>query len=474
TYTSNASNIISLELLISGSPNTVSVYSIFPILRVCHRIRYLHAIIKHEILSQNNNLHVSIKEPFFNKNSLPISPQLISFDLSIFAICDIRSIAYILRCMPNLIHFKFLHGIRAVALPFVNDLVNGYTWQHMFEIHVPLLSKFDFHILIENKYPKLNLDMVVNSFQYFVKKYPGWQMIIDRWTPDYTSIQEIVMLRTFGYQKYKRNIHITIPMISNESFETRSTKATTNDHYLYYSDTKYLKLDVEKITPRIGSCVPLFQHIKYLVIYYYPIAYLTWWNSSLNIGKCVQSNDNDVSQQYGTYLSHIVHLPNVNQIKFEPGIDAGEWKDIQFILQACPNVIDLEMNPSDLVLSEFIDNRSLFSIFKQIKILKAITENCYVCSNFTSKLVQRCPSLTDIELQVFSLDDCICAIDILLSHLKNLSYLKIYYIQVSLLDHPFSRNYIVDKRRQAFGLNSINEHKITVSRNGESVEIRLS
>ncbi|CAF4643435.1 unnamed protein product [Rotaria sp. Silwood2] len=190
TYTSNASNIISLELLISGSPNTVSVYSIFPILRVCHRIRYLHAIIKHEILSQNNNLHVSIKEPFFNKNSLPISPQLISFDLSIFAICDIRSIAYILRCMPNLIHFKFLHGIRAVALPFVNDLVNGYTWQHMFEIHVPLLSKFDFHILIENKYPKLNLDMVVNSFQYFVKKYPGWQMIIDRWTPDYTSIRK--------------------------------------------------------------------------------------------------------------------------------------------------------------------------------------------------------------------------------------------------------------------------------------------
>ncbi|CAM4811969.1 unnamed protein product [Rotaria magnacalcarata] len=59
TYTSNR---ISLDLLISGSPNTVSVYSILPILRVCRRIRYLHAIIKHEIPSENNNVNVSIQE----------------------------------------------------------------------------------------------------------------------------------------------------------------------------------------------------------------------------------------------------------------------------------------------------------------------------------------------------------------------------------------------------------------------------
>jgi hypothetical protein len=49
--------------------------------------------------------------------------------------------------------------------------------------------------------------------------------------------------------------------------------------------------------------------------------------------NCVQSNDNDISQRYGRYLSNIVHLPNVNQIKFEPCIFAGQWKDIQFMLQ---------------------------------------------------------------------------------------------------------------------------------------------
>jgi hypothetical protein len=51
-----ASNLISLHLLMSGSPNTVSIYSFLPILRVCHRIRYLHAILKDEFPSQNNNV----------------------------------------------------------------------------------------------------------------------------------------------------------------------------------------------------------------------------------------------------------------------------------------------------------------------------------------------------------------------------------------------------------------------------------
>ncbi|CAF5147581.1 unnamed protein product, partial [Rotaria magnacalcarata] len=146
TYTSN---LISLDLLIYVSPNTVSVCSILPILRVCRRIRYLHAIIKHEIPSENNNLNVSIRELFINENDLPISPKLTSFDISIFTTCDTRSIAYILRCMPNLLHFKFLHESREVAWPSAYDLVN--------------------------EYPKLDLDMVVNSFQYFAQKYPECQ-----------------------------------------------------------------------------------------------------------------------------------------------------------------------------------------------------------------------------------------------------------------------------------------------------------
>ncbi|CAF1359543.1 unnamed protein product [Rotaria sordida] len=284
TYTSIASNLISLDLLMSGSLNTVSIYSILPILRVCHRIRYLHVIISHQIVSDNNNLNVSIYDPFINENDLPISPQVTPFDLSTFGICDIRSIAYILRCMPNLIRFKFLHGTRKIALPVVDDLVNGYAWQQLLEMHVPFLSKFDFHISSVKSYPKLDIDMVVNSFQYFVKKYPKWQMIIDRWEP-----------------------------------------ASKMSH------TKYLDLNMEKITPRITS-FPLFQHINYLAIYM-SIIPSSSSNNSLNIVNSVQSNGNDYSQQYVTYLSHVVHLLNVSQIGFQSYADTSRWKDIQFILQ---------------------------------------------------------------------------------------------------------------------------------------------
>jgi hypothetical protein len=122
--------------------------------------------------------------PFINETDLPISSQLISFDLSIIGKCDIRSIGYILRCMPNLINFKFLHETRTIDLAFINHLIDGYTWQHIFEMHLPFLSKFDFHMLIVKSYPKLDLDKVINSFEYFVKKYPEWKMIIDRWESD--------------------------------------------------------------------------------------------------------------------------------------------------------------------------------------------------------------------------------------------------------------------------------------------------
>ncbi|CAF4277053.1 unnamed protein product, partial [Rotaria sordida] len=112
-----------------------------------------------------------------------------------------------------------------------------------------------------------------------------------------------------------------------ESFETRSTKTTTNDHYLYYSDTKYLDLNMEKITPRITS-FPLFQHINYLAIYM-SIIPSSSSNNSLNIVNSVQSKDNDYSQQYVTYLSHVVHLLNVSQIGFQSYADTSRWKDIQ-------------------------------------------------------------------------------------------------------------------------------------------------
>jgi hypothetical protein len=55
-YTSISSNLISLDLYISGSPSTVSVYSVLSILRLCHAIRYLRITLQYESQAENNNL----------------------------------------------------------------------------------------------------------------------------------------------------------------------------------------------------------------------------------------------------------------------------------------------------------------------------------------------------------------------------------------------------------------------------------
>ncbi|CAF1363796.1 unnamed protein product [Rotaria sordida] len=180
-YSSISSNLISLELLISGSPSIVSVYSILPILRLCHTIRYLTITVEHMHPIGNDHINFSSQTPSINENDLPILPQLTSFNLTILAICDICSISYILRCMPNLIHFHFVLATRSANWPFPHELLDGCVWQQILEYNVPCLSKFEFHMSIMKRYPKLNLDNVVNSFEYFSKKYSNWNMIIDRW-----------------------------------------------------------------------------------------------------------------------------------------------------------------------------------------------------------------------------------------------------------------------------------------------------
>jgi hypothetical protein len=106
--------------------------------------------------------------------------------------------------------------------------------------------------------------------------------------------------------------------------------------------------------------------------------------------------------------------------------------------------------------------------------VKSITENIFFPSNFASKFVQRFPSLSHIELQVFSFDNCVPIIDIFLTHLEHLSYLKIYYNQDTLLDNPFSHDCIIRKRRQMFPNNIFNEQMINVKNNGDVIEIWLS
>ncbi|CAF2830489.1 unnamed protein product [Rotaria sp. Silwood2] len=89
--------------------------------------------------------------------------------------------------------------------------------------------------------------------------------------------------------------------------------------------------------------------------------------------------------------------------------------------------------------------------------IKSITKNNYFPSNFALKLVQRFPSLSHIELQAYSFDKYVFIIDLFLIRLEQLSYLKICYDQDTLLDDPFTYEYIITKRCQTFPVNIIDE-----------------
>ncbi len=100
----------------------------------------------------------------------------------------------------------------------------------------------------------------------------------------FSLVEEVVILRTLAFHKHKTNLRLPLPLIHCESFETRSTNTTTNDHYLYYSDIKYLTLDMRTITPRTTCSIPLFQNINSLFVYMQPMSPLAS-NDALNTGK---------------------------------------------------------------------------------------------------------------------------------------------------------------------------------------------
>ncbi len=73
--------------------------------------------------------------------------------------------------MPNLIRLYFILITKSAEWPFPGELLDGYVWKEMLELYVPYLSKFEFHMSIVKRFSKLDLDRIVNSFEYFVRKH---------------------------------------------------------------------------------------------------------------------------------------------------------------------------------------------------------------------------------------------------------------------------------------------------------------
>ena len=102
------------------------------------------------------------------------------------------------------------------------------------------------------------------------------------------------------------------------------------------------------------------------------------------------------------------------------------------------------------------------------------TKNIYFPPNLSSKIVERFPSLNHVELHMLSFDHCVSVTDVFISHLKQLSYIKIHYFQDTLLDDPFSIDYILRKRSKLFPDVHLNAEMVKVKNDGEIIQIWLS
>ena len=123
----------------------------------------------------------------------------------------------------------------------------------------------------------------------------------------------------------------------------------------------------------------------------------------------------------------------------------------------------LIMPTSLLFLPTVFHNSDLSVTFHRIKKLRTIADHMYFPLKYASKLVQRFPSLTYVEIDIYSMDSCISIVDILIDGLPKLRRLVVQFFHDSLLDDPISKDYIIEKRRQSFGLNRNDEYKVVVT-----------
>jgi hypothetical protein len=121
-----------------------------------------------------------------------------------------------------------------------------------------------------------------------------------------------------------------------------------------------------------------------------------------------------------------------------------------------------------------LNNSSLIDVFNRLSSIEFFNDTSdYFLVKNASKLVEYFPSLVRVVFNIYLFDNCVPIVDILLPALRKLIYLKINFHRYTLLDDPFTSDYITDKRRQTFTLNSNNEDQISVINDGQSLIISI-
>ncbi|CAF3791006.1 unnamed protein product [Rotaria sp. Silwood1] len=226
------------------------------------------------------------------------------------------------------------------------------------------------------------------------------------------------------------------------------------------------------ITDNLPSFAP-FQNVQHLVIVFQQSTSTLRLNLLRLISMYHEENDKISTKRCVNVLKSYVDLSTINKIDVEPKNDISQLYCIEQILLLCSNLTELRIGAQLFLSFALFDNPSLISVFNQLQRLELIRDNIYFSLKYASKLTQHFPSLTNIELQVYSFDACVRLADILLDGLINLLHLKIDFVEGRPFDNPNLRDYVIEKRYQAFPFDNFNEDRVVVILQEQSLEIYL-
>ncbi|CAF1462892.1 unnamed protein product [Rotaria sordida] len=411
-----------------------------------------------------------------NKDDLPIVASLKKFDLQILTQFDIHSLSLILYCMPNLQDINFTFITEYIDTPYIHVLLNGNIWQQILISHVPYLNTFNIYISLLTNDGLFDLQSILDSFRCFLTQFDGWHMAISRLeTFRYSIPYKRIVLRTLNYQhSVARYKYFEIPDICCSTFEMISTDSSDANDHRFQSHINSIELFMPRYMERqaiqLSSNIP-FRKIYSLVINFMEHLSITSFveNVFTFIYRYFYTNE---SRQYINKLSSLIDLSSIVTLEFRDEHDLRQLHIVPYILLACVNVKKLIMRTSLLVSFIVIDNPHLTLTFSRIEHLRLFDDYLYFSSKPGTKIVQCFPCLTKIEIRVLALNDyCIPVIDTFLGGFRKLRFMIVEFVHNGLPDVPISRNYIIEKRRQSFGLNRNDEYKVNVMLGDDDLRI---
>ncbi|CAF3122637.1 unnamed protein product [Rotaria socialis] len=427
------STLTSLRIVFHGSMFACSIDSILPILRHYCALRVLRI----SISSNNNSYAPATMIPTFLTTyevNPPISFSITTFDLSIGTCFYFRSLRLILSCMPNLRRFIITIIVLTSTSSFCKNVFNGHLWQQLLSNSAPHLDVFEIFVMIKYANTKPNFDSLVNSFDYFARKFDDWHVAIHQSRRNYNTQKQQLSLHGFRYSKQVRHCHTSTTRIVLGTLTLHESVIKQAEHHLFYSNCKDLCVSIP-IDIKIRNNLPpyqLFKNIDRLTIEINsPMR--ACWIKILNLLRICYNFDRIDQKERAEKITSLVDLTNITKLSIQSNDSTSQSYFITEIFLATSHVIQLKISHSLIFSSMLYHNSSLIPFFTQLQSLYLQSEYGRFPLKYASKLVQRFPSIIHLELEVYSIGLLKSFLSILLDGLPRLAHLKIHFYQSSLI-----------------------------------------